>query len=73
MRHPALHCCRLPGCATLARTPHHTAGNDQAAAPAKAEQRNNGTPHFPSSEAAGAVLETALTLRCNSASALSVG
>lgn len=72
IKHPALHPCRLPACAILASTPPHNAGNDQAAAPIKAEQSKGTMGPLTFFKAAGAVLETALTSRCNSAVAQSV-
>lgn len=62
IKHPGLHSGTLPACVTLASTPHHNAGKDQAAAPKNQSRVKEQWDHsLPLLKAAGAALETALT------------
>lgn len=66
-KHPALHSGTLPTCVTLASTPDHSAGKDQAAAPKNQTRvKEQWDRSLPLLKAAGAALETALTSRCHS-------
>lgn len=74
IRHPALHSCRLPACATVSRntSPQSWKWPGCSSSKSRARVKEQWNHSLPLLKAAGAVSESALTWRCNSAVALSV-